>query len=141
MSKYDALTKYLVESGQSSLSMTFDQVANVAGVELPPSAFKYRAWWSNNETNSVITRAWRKAGYETRNVDMEKRKLEFFVSPRIGVHSDTYNEKLSQDAVDEYVIPKSSLLDRVSGILEGTVTIYVNTDLTKPLDEEWSALE
>lgn len=141
MSKYDALTKYLVEFGQSSLSMTFNQVANVVGVELPPSAFKYRAWWSNNETNSVITRAWRMAGYKTRNVDMKKRELEFYKSSRIEVYYDAYTEQRSPGGTGEFEIPKNNLLDRVSGILEGTVTINSETDLTEPLDEEWSALE
>ena len=37
--------------------------------------------------------------------------------------------------------PNSDLLNRVSGMLKGTVTIYSDTDLTEPLAEEWHALK
>ena len=70
MSKYDPLTVHLRGSGQASVSMTFAAIERIVGAKLPPSAYKYRAWWSNNPTNSVITHAWLDAGYKTANVDM-----------------------------------------------------------------------
>ena len=77
MSKYEPLTAHLRASGRASVPISFDGIERIVGVKLPPSAFKYRAWWSNNPTNSVITHAWLDAGYKTANVDMAGCKLVF----------------------------------------------------------------
>ncbi len=57
MSKYEPLAVHLRGSGQASVSMTFAAIERIVGAKLPPSAYKYRAWWSDNPTNSVITHA------------------------------------------------------------------------------------
>ena len=57
--------------------MTFEDIEEVLGAKLPPSARKHRAWWSNNPTNSPMTLAWRAGGYESARVDMEKGNLVF----------------------------------------------------------------
>ena len=71
------LMAHLRASGRASVPISFDKIERIVGVKLPPSAFKYRAWWSNNPTNSVITHAWLDVGYKTANVDMAGRKLVF----------------------------------------------------------------
>ena len=108
---------------------------------MPASAFKHRAGWSNNESNSVIARAWRDAGYKTRNVGLEPLKLEFHKTMTEERPHTSDHEQLAdgREAIGE--APKSDLLSRVSGILKGTVTIYPDTDLTEPLAEEWNALK
>ena len=70
MSKYDPLADHLRGSGQESVPMTFADIEQVIGAKLPQSAFTHRAWWSNNPTNNVMTRAWLEAGYTTAEVDM-----------------------------------------------------------------------
>ena len=57
--------------------MTFEDIEEVIGATLPPSARKHRAWWSNNSTNSPMTLAWRAGGYESTSVDMANGKLVF----------------------------------------------------------------
>ena len=121
--------------------MTFAKIERIVGAKLPPSAFKYRAWWSNNPLNSVITRAWLNAGYKTVNVDMSERKLVFKkFSP------DTPAEKLSgewfpsrEDRVPETATASSFSFSRIFGSLEGTVTIMPNVDLTLPTGKAWDA--
>ncbi len=141
MSKYKALNEFLIASGENTIVITFDEIANIINTNLPASAFKHRAWWSNNESNSVITRAWLDAGYKTRNVNMEKLKLEFHKNlteerPQgFGDKQLTHGREVIGEA------PSGDLLSRVSGILKGTVTIYSDTDLTEPLAEEWNALK
>ena len=105
------------------------------------SACKHRAWWPNNESNSVIARAWRDAGYKTRNADTEKLKFEFHKTMTEERPHRFDNEQLTdgREAIGE--APSSDLLSRVSGMLKGTVTIYSDTDLTEPLGEEWHALK
>ena len=141
MSKYDPLKQFLVDSGADSITKNFDEISDIVGIELPASAFKHRAWWSNNKTNSVITQAWLEAGYVTRNVNMDQCTLEFHkrsMNRRLPDHRSKmnfHNQELPRE--DQ----QGDLLSRVMGILEGTVTVDPDTDLTDPIDEQWNALK
>lgn len=77
MSEHKPLTAYLTEQGQEIIPMTFQEIEKVSGRDLPPSAFKYPAWWSNNPRNNPLTHDWLNAGYKTKNVNMENQKLVF----------------------------------------------------------------
>ena len=77
MSKYAPLTAHLRSSGQGEIPMMFGHIETIIGARLPASAFRHRAWWSNNPTNSVVTRAWMEAGYVSADVDMARRTLVF----------------------------------------------------------------
>src|SRR2546429_9755763 len=76
MSKYSRLAGYLRAQSGDEVPMTFAQIERVIGTKLPKS-HKYRAWWSNNAFNSVMTKTWLEAGYRTERVDMAGRKLVF----------------------------------------------------------------
>jgi hypothetical protein len=121
MSKYEPLGEYLKKQGNERVPMTFAEVERVTGVKLPPSASKHRPWWSNNPRNSVMTKVWLDAGFESEQVDMEKRKLVFrrvrgakTSSGRTTVHHPAY------------------------GALKGLMHIMPGTDLTQPADPEWA---
>ncbi|WP_428029741.1 DUF7662 domain-containing protein [Ancylobacter sp.] len=123
MSKYSALTTFLSSRTQPRISMSFEDIERIVGTRLPPSAFNHRAWWSNNPTNSVMTRAWLSAGFRSEEVDMTGRKLVFArhlpnASPGPGAR----------------VAPAStgSPLAGLFGGLKGTVHIESGTDLTLP---------
>ena len=134
MSKYEPLTAHLRASGRASVPISFDGIERIVGVKLPPSAFKYRAWWSNNPTNSVITHAWLDAGYKTANVDMAGRKLVFRKSSTKTSHGrEAPNGADTSEATDAGYFPT------IFGALKGTVTIAPGVDLTSPADEEWDA--
>lgn len=133
MSKYEPLTAHLLESGHASIPITFDGIERIVGAKLPPSAFKYRAWWSNNPTNSVITHAWLDAGYKTANVDMAGRKLVFRKSSGSQPSPETGDERETPNGADAGIFP------HIFGALEGTVTIASGVDLTSPVGEEWEA--
>ena len=137
MSKYEPLTTYLHELEQTSLHMTFEEIEQVIGQELPPSAFRHRAWWSNNSTNNVMTDAWLAAGYSTVAVDMASRKLMFRKSlpsealPAIGAGQPEQAKACDASA--------PGMFSRIFGVLKGTVTLAPGTDLTSPVGEEWDA--
>ena len=137
MSKYVPLTAHLRGSGQVSVSMTFETIERIVGVKLPPSAYKYRAWWSNNPTNSVITHAWLEAGYKTANVDMPGRKLVFRKCLPDAPSIEPGDGRHVQDNASEAV--GAGFFSRIFGALKGTVTIAPGTDLTSPVDEDWDA--
>ena len=76
-SRYAPLTAYLRKSGRAEIPMTFDDIEEVIGAKLPPSASTHRAWFSNHPTSNPMTRAWLAAGYRSADVDMANRKLLF----------------------------------------------------------------
>lgn len=77
MSKYDALEDYLRGLQVSSWRASFDQIENVLKTKLPNSAHKYQAWWSNNPSNSVMTKSWLRAGWKTEQVDVPGQAVTF----------------------------------------------------------------
>lgn len=43
MSKYDALWRYIRDSGETKLTLRFDEIGQIAGVPLDHSFLKYKA--------------------------------------------------------------------------------------------------
>jgi transcriptional regulator with XRE-family HTH domain len=77
MSKYDPLTDYLGRQKMPEIPLRFSEIEAIVGGSLPPSAHTHRAWWSNNPSNNVMTKAWLAAGYRTANVDLRQRTVTF----------------------------------------------------------------
>lgn len=115
-SKYAPLTDFLKRRGEGHVAMTFSEIEVVLGFDLPPSSRRHRAWWSNNGSNSVMTRAWLDAGYQSRKVDIEGERLVF--------------ERLNAVDEDER---RTSADHPLWGAMKGTVTIAPGVDLTEPL--------
>ena len=139
MSKYDPLATHLRGSGQAFLPMTFDNIEDIIGTKLPSSAFKHRAWWSNNPANSVITHAWLDAGYKTADVDMPRRKLVFRKSVQDEPSPGTSGGQQLQGKSRASEAASAGFYTRVFGALKGTVTITAGTSLTSPVGEVWDA--
>jgi hypothetical protein len=139
MSKYTPLEIHLRKLRGSSVSMTFDEIENIIGAKLPPSADIHRAWWSNNPSNGVITQAWLNAGYKSADVDMKGRKLVFRKSESDGLHSQIENQRDISGA--DNITSDISLTQNILRTLMGTVTLMPGTDLTSPTGEKWNASE
>ena len=132
MTKYAPLEEYLRGSGRATVPMTFAEIENVIGAPLPSKASKHRAWWSNNPTNNVMTKAWLAAGYESARVDMRNCKLVFCkASPEGELQLASGRVAPADD--------RRGSFSRIFGALKGTVTIAPGTDLTAPIGEEWDA--
>ena len=139
MSKYAPLAAHLRESGQDTVPMTFDDIAQIIGAELPSSAFTHRAWWSNNPTNNVMTHAWLEAGYTTAEVDMAARTLVFRKAAQYGPAPESGGRVL-RDAMAAPAAAEPVSFSLVFGALKGTVTIKPGTDLTAPVEAEWEVV-
>jgi|WetSurMetagenome_2_1015567.scaffolds.fasta_scaffold66442_3 hypothetical protein len=134
MSKYDPLTSFLAGDGSDEISMSFAQIERVLGFPLPPASRAHRAWWSNNASNSVMTKAWLAAGYVSEQVDMAGERLTFrkatAVGPKPGV---------TESAAPPYLATSGGLIDRLQAALGGTVRVAEGVDLTVPTGEVWDA--
>ena len=67
-SKYEKLREFLLEKSDESIEVTvsFVQLSNVLGFELPESAKRYQAYWANQKdtSNRPWARAWQEAGFK-----------------------------------------------------------------------------
>lgn len=121
MSKYDALGKYLARQQRNVVPMTFAEIEKVIGNKLPGSS-NVRAWWSNNDFNSVMTKIWLKAGFKSEQVDMKARKLVF---------RRVRKPKQAAAGGEEPFHP-------LYGMMQGLIRVMPGTDLTQPADPEWA---
>ena len=56
MGKYEILSQFLREQATQEVPVTFAEIEHVIGGKLPRSAYVHRPWWSNNPSNSAMTR-------------------------------------------------------------------------------------
>ena len=128
MSKYEPLTHFLSGQPATEVPMTFGEIERVLGVPLPDSK-RHPAWWSNNPSNNVMTRAWLKAGFRTERVDIAGERLVF---RRQG--KDAEPRPRAEDAP-----PLAGFFDGVRARLGGTVRVAPGVDLTQPTGAVWDA--
>jgi hypothetical protein len=127
MSKFEPLKQFLDGLPSGERRMTFSEVEKVLGFELPPSARRHRPWWSNNPSNSAMTKAWLAAGCQTEQVDMAGETLVF--KKKIGPAPS--GDQTDRGARAPHRSPY--------GGLEGTVRIAPGVDITEPTGEVWAA--
>jgi hypothetical protein len=132
MTKYAPLKAFLSHTASAEVPMRFSEIEQVIGARLPPVAFKHRAWWSNNPSNSVITHAWLEAGYKTERVDMGAQRLVFRRAE--GSRSQGESTPARRSA-----LPTEGVLAALRRNLGGTVRIPTGVDLTAPIGEPWDA--
>lgn len=123
MSKYAPLTRHLAARGQDRVPMHFAEIERLLGFDLPASARKHRAWWSNNPSNSVMTKAWLSAGYQSEQVDIDAGKLTF--------------AKLNTTSPSKEPV-ESNLRHPLIGSMKGTIRISADVDLTEPVEQDWA---
>lgn len=140
MGKYQPLTAFLLHSNGRQLRMTFSEIEAVLGFSLPASK-QYQAWWSNNPSNNVMTRAWLEAGYKTEQVDIEGEALTF--SPdaqQVGGFEEMTQAELKPGPGMDQGKEKKPYRHPAWGALKGMITIPPGVDLTAPAFENWKAL-
>lgn len=91
ISKYRPLTEYLWKSKQMTIQLTFDQIEQILGFELPQSAFQYSVWWMN--TNQTTCVHWLKAGYIITQYNMEEEYVVFRKSEEAKYYLSKIPEK------------------------------------------------
>jgi hypothetical protein len=125
MGKYQPLSDFLRKQQVDQIELTFGEIEDIVGFKLPRSATDYRAWWSNNPSNSVMTKAWLEAGFESEQVDMAGHKLVF---RRLNPFPPSAGQGGPNHA---------NAAHPLIGWLKGTVHIAPGVDLTEPADPEW----
>ncbi len=139
MPKYLLLEKYLHDQTSDEVRMTFNEIEQVIGTKLPPSARTHRAWWSNNSSNSVMTRAWLNAGFRSEQVDLEQRKLVFRrIAARISIRRDKAMAEAPQEFLSQTTVQQKR--HPMLGAMKGYLAFEGGLDLTQPAMPEWAKI-
>lgn len=77
--KYAPLAAWL--QGQpgtvGNIRITFEQVEQIIGADLPPSAYSQRAWWANDSVGHVQSKYWLDAGWRVSYRSMSSKEVNF----------------------------------------------------------------
>jgi hypothetical protein len=79
-SKYTPLEAHFraLPPTQREVRMSFAQIEAILKTSLPASAYEDTRWWEHEtEGNHVNKRAWAKAGWQVRAVDVKKQRVRF----------------------------------------------------------------
>jgi CBS domain-containing protein len=57
--------------------MTFNQIEDIIGGPLPPSAYSMRSWWANDAVGHVQSQQWLEAGWRVTYKNMGEQKVTF----------------------------------------------------------------
>lgn len=69
MNKYLPFYKYFIELKEDEITISFKGIEKILLFDLPPSAFKFRAWWGNDAYHTHA-RSWLDAGWVTKKIDL-----------------------------------------------------------------------
>jgi hypothetical protein len=79
MGIYGPLNAWLASqpSNINYVPTTFEQIENVLGFALPPTARRMNQWWENNFSQHSHARAWLDAGFLTEQINISNETLSF----------------------------------------------------------------
>lgn len=75
--KYYGLSDYLKHQNKKIITLSFNNIEDIIGADLPPSAFKHHAWWSNDKITHSQARSWIYVGWRTFNIDLYRKLVTF----------------------------------------------------------------
>jgi hypothetical protein len=139
MSKYTPLNEYLKHVPGNHVPMRFGDIEKILGFKLPSSSRHHRAWWSNNPSNNVMTKAWIDAGFVTIDVDLSGEKLVF--QRAFDAHASTQDPVITPVESKKADMPKTPRRNPLFGALKGLLVIKSEAALTQGFDEDWNAYD
>lgn len=128
MGKYAPIADFLVDQSADRVRLDFEALEKLLGAPLPRSADEYQAWWANDASHSQA-KAWLDAGWQTENLNLAGRTVEFVRVRRSkdGSGGALPSSRRAGPAPDPW------------GALTGTVTIHDPAALVTPTAEAWEA--
>ncbi len=75
--KYQPLQNHLERRRGRPEMLSFEDIEQIIGKALPPSAMKHRSFWSNDNEAQGHARAWTRAGYRVAYLDREQKVVRF----------------------------------------------------------------
>ncbi len=101
MSKYDPLTRYLKNSDDDIIRLTFDEIEDILGCPLSISAKTYRAMWANS--SSHLSKFWTSVNWKVNHVNYKDEKYVEFIRSKPSIKGEA--QKLSVPIVKAVEVP------------------------------------
>jgi hypothetical protein len=78
-SRYEELARWLKRQSrrEDRVQLSFRQVEEIIGTDLPPSARRHRAWWANDTVSHVQSQSWLSADWRVANINMSDEHVVF----------------------------------------------------------------
>ncbi len=131
MGKYTPLTDWLYRQSFDKISLSFREVEEIIGGNLPPSAYKHNRWWLNDQKRSQ-GKSWIDAGYVVRNythickdgtVSFEKRQWISKEYKDYYKKRDWYDlEIVYNDLKDLFLKANDSMMEKNSALFYSDVS-------------------
>lgn len=74
--KYRYLSRFLLNSNKDKIKLSFIEIEKIVQVDLPASAYRYRAFWSNDKTHSIAL-SWLSVGFVAKKVNLIEQEIVF----------------------------------------------------------------
>jgi len=91
------LGKYLKKLNKNRVTLTFSQVEEILGFDLPQSARIYREWWSNDKYHVQSQFGWLAAGWLVDKVDLMQEMVTF---RKVGIVDIDFQESSPNQQMD-----------------------------------------
>lgn len=102
--RYEKLISYFHNCKKNNVSLTFKEIEKILNFKLCNSAYKYRSYFTKKD-NGMISEAWLSQGYEIKNLDMKKQKIDFtkvsFKRNKIVIPKFLYRVDLQPELIEE----------------------------------------
>lgn len=109
------------------LPLTINQIEEIIGSELPPSARNHRAWWANDTVSHTQSQQWLGAGWRTTYINLNEARVTF---SRIQEREKAYITFFSK-LLDE--LRKKSKIPLRDVSPDGASWVVINTILSNNL--------
>ena len=120
MTKYEPLTRFLRHQPGGKVRMSFAQIEQLIGFELPAVAQHQPDWWSNSPSGNADANPWLAAGFRSEQIDLDAGELTF------------RRETLAPGSGTEPELPRHPIF----GCMKGMITVAPGVDLTEPADPD-----
>lgn len=133
MSSYSRLADYLANHKGSEWEASFSEIESKIGRPLPPSAYKYPAWWANQAgPGHSQTRAWRSVGWKTSKLDLERRRVRFERDRKAHGQGDADGSGRNVESLLRQAMAVSGLADR-DEVLIAALQAFIRNEAARGL--------
>ncbi|MFD3156673.1 hypothetical protein ACFIJ5_07395 [Haloimpatiens sp. FM7330] len=114
--KFLQLTNYFKVCSEERISLTFDEIEQILGFSLSPSAYNYEAYWYLSKTHNLPV-TWISQGYKLENLNLIGQEVSFIKSniENISVYNiEKFNKKVEKVKVNmEYKISGKYAIENI----------------------------
>lgn len=104
MARYDGLYEHLRNRPGTQWLADFEHIERILGSSLPPSAYRYPAWWANQSgAGHIQSAAWQRAGWRTARLDLERRRVAFEKFGEQAAAEPIGGPEITSEQIETYV--------------------------------------